>query len=308
VHWNRLILLAAVLVASAAIYVVLRWRGARVVYRAIAAVGAICFVAGLLAGVWAFHLASARSVPTPARSVAIAQPAPSDAKPLSVPNSERPAIPAAPGDRVFTAKVAKITDGDTIKVLDPNGAEYVIRLAGIDAPEHNQEFGTESTRNLATLLSSQTVTLDCGKEESYGRLVCKVLVADDDICLDQVKAGLAWHYKQFENEQSPQDRASYAAAEDTARAAHAGLWADAHPVAPWDFRHGKETKLCFDRADHRVECSASYQGPVRGNRRRLIYEWPGCPYYDQIGAKNRVEFPDVAAAVAAGFRPARNCD
>jgi phosphatidylserine/phosphatidylglycerophosphate/cardiolipin synthase-like enzyme len=49
------------------------------------------------------------------------------------------------------------------------------------------------------------------------------------------------------------------------------------------------------------------KGPVRGNRRSMIYEWPGCPYYDAISARNRVEFPNAQAAEAAGFRPAKNC-
>jgi endonuclease YncB( thermonuclease family) len=34
------------------------------------------------------------------------------------------------------------------------------------------------------------------------------------------------------------DRASYAAAEDDARARRVGLWKDAEPVAPWEFRKG----------------------------------------------------------------------
>jgi phospholipase D len=47
--------------------------------------------------------------------------------------------------------------------------------------------------------------------------------------------------------------------------------------------------------------------PVVGNRRTMIYQSPGCRYYDKIGFRNRVEFPDAQAAVAAGYRPAKNC-
>jgi endonuclease YncB( thermonuclease family) len=208
----------------------------------------------------------------------------------------------------FSAKVVGITDGDTITVLAPGNMQYRIRLAGIDAPEHNQAFGTRSKQNLSRLVFGQTVTLDCGKEESYGRLVCKVLLrGGGDACLDQVKAGLAWHYKQFENEQTSEDRKLYAAAEDAAREAHLGLWSQPNPVPPWDFRHGTATKLCFDKRDHRVECSAGYHGAVRGNRRSHIYEWPGCPYYDAIAPYNRIQFPNAQAAEAAGYRAARNC-
>jgi hypothetical protein len=49
------------------------------------------------------------------------------------------------------------------------------------------------------------------------------------------------------------------------------------------------------------------KSPVRGNRRSMIYHWPGCPFYDAISERNRVEFPSAKAAEAAGYRPARNC-
>jgi phosphatidylserine/phosphatidylglycerophosphate/cardiolipin synthase-like enzyme len=49
------------------------------------------------------------------------------------------------------------------------------------------------------------------------------------------------------------------------------------------------------------------EGPVRGNRRSMIYQRPSCPYYDTISASHRAEFPNPQAAEAAGFRPAKNC-
>lgn len=208
----------------------------------------------------------------------------------------------------FAARVVGVTDGDTITVLAPGDVQYRIRLAGIDAPEHNQAFGTRSKQNLSRLVFGKTVTLDCGKEESYGRLVCKVLLPNGgDADLDQVKAGMAWHYKQYESEQTPADRAAYAAAEDHAREGQIGLWSQPHPIPPWDFRHGTTSRLCFDKSDHRIACSSEYHGPVRGNRRSHIYEWPGCPYYDAIAPYNRIKFPNAHAAEAAGYRAARNC-
>jgi Staphylococcal nuclease homologue len=120
------------------------------------------------------------------------------------------------------------------------------------------------------------------------------------VCLDQVKAGRAWHYKQYAFEQTPEDRQAYSAAEDGAREAHRGLWADAHPVQPQDFRHGTRSPLCVDKQDHRIACSEQYQGPVRGNRRSHIYHWPGCPNYDDIADYNRVDFPSATAAEQAG--------
>ena len=48
-------------------------------------------------------------------------------------------------------------------------------------------------------------------------------------------------------------------------------------------------------------------GPIVGNRRSRIYEWPGCPAYDKVSATNRVEFVNAQAAEQAGYRAARNC-
>jgi phosphatidylserine/phosphatidylglycerophosphate/cardiolipin synthase-like enzyme len=48
-------------------------------------------------------------------------------------------------------------------------------------------------------------------------------------------------------------------------------------------------------------------GPVRANSKTGIYEWLGCPYYDKVSPRNRVQFPNSQAAEAAGYRPARNC-
>ena len=57
------------------------------------------------------------------------------------------------------------------------------------------------------------------KVDRYGRKLGKVLLGSLDYNLVQVKRGLAWHYKQYQREQSPTDQQSYAAAEIEARAA-----------------------------------------------------------------------------------------
>ena len=48
-------------------------------------------------------------------------------------------------------------------------------------------------------------------------------------------------------------------------------------------------------------------GPIVGNRRSLIYAWPGCASYDTMAPQNRVVFPSRQAAEVAGYRQAGNC-
>lgn len=57
-----------------------------------------------------------------------------------------------------------------------------------------------------------------------------------DVCLEQVRKGLAWWYREYQREQSESDRQAYAAAEEAARASKVGLWADASPMPPWEWR------------------------------------------------------------------------
>ena len=74
----------------------------------------------------------------------------------------------------------------------------------------------------------------CLQNDTYGRTVGKVLVDGIDANLEQVKAGMAWHYRKYAKEQAVEDRATYAQAEDQARAGQRGLWRDPEPVPPWE--------------------------------------------------------------------------
>lgn len=137
----------------------------------------------------------------------------------------------------YEAKVVGVSDGDTIMVLDGNRTQHKIRVAGIDAPEKAQDFGSRSKEHLSDLVFGKTVSIPESKIDKYGRTVSRVLVGNTDAGLEQIKAGMAWHYKKYEIEQSPADRASYAAAEIKARNSRVGLWSQGTPTSPEDFRY-----------------------------------------------------------------------
>ena len=139
----------------------------------------------------------------------------------------------------ITGNVVGVADGDTITVLDADKVQHKIRLAGIDAPEKKQEFGNRSKESLSDLVFDKTVNVETEKRDRYGREIGKVLVNGQDVNLVQVERGMAWFYRQYQREQSPNDRRLYEAAEDAARADKRGLWRDAEPLPPWEFRHNK---------------------------------------------------------------------
>ena len=113
----------------------------------------------------------------------------------------------------LTGRVVRITDGDTIVVLDSSKVQHKIRLTGIDAPERGQAFGTKSKEHLSDLIAGKSVVVDYSKYDRYQRILGKVLLNGEDVNLEQVEAGMAWHYKKYQGEQSSSDRVAYSDAE-----------------------------------------------------------------------------------------------
>lgn len=136
-------------------------------------------------------------------------------------------------------KVVRVADGDTITMLDAGNRQHRIRLAGIDAPEKGQAFGQVAKKHLSDLVFGKTVQVEARTTDRYGRTVGRVLVGARDACLEQIRAGLAWHFKRFERDQPAGERAAYAEAEVEARNAGRGLWRDRNPMPPWDWRSSR---------------------------------------------------------------------
>ena len=137
----------------------------------------------------------------------------------------------------LVGKVVGITDGDTITVIDTDNTEHKIRLMGIDAPEKKQDYGNESKKALSNYIYQKEVTVEYKKQDRYKRKVGKIILGKHDICLQMIKDGMAWHYKDYEKEQSKTDRDLYSQAELKARNEKIGLWQDIKGIAPSTFRH-----------------------------------------------------------------------
>lgn len=147
----------------------------------------------------------------------------------------------------LNGRVASITDGDTLVVLDASNTQHKIRLAGIDAPERAQPFGNKSKTSLGEMSFGQDAQVEWSKHDRYGRIVGKVLVPLPgchntcvptlDVGLAQLVRGMAWWYRQYANEQSPGDREDYERAEFEAQTRRVGLWGEKNPVPPWEWRH-----------------------------------------------------------------------
>ena len=143
---------------------------------------------------------------------------------------------------VLVGKVVGVSDGDTITVLDANKAEHKVRLMGIDAPEKSQDFGNQSKRALSNYIYQKEVTVEYKKFDKYKRKVGKVIFEGKDICLLMIELGLAWHYKDYEKEQSKADRDLYSQAELKSRNEKRGLWQTGNAIEPSIFRHKQSNR------------------------------------------------------------------
>lgn len=210
---------------------------------------------------------------------------------------QRPAV-AGNLELVIEGKVINVHDGDTVTVLDQDKKKTHIRLQGIDAPELKQEFGSVSQQSLSRMVMGKQVTIVWTKVDKYRRTVGTIMLDGRDVNIEQVKAGLAWHFKKYEDEQKPEDRRAYAAAEREARAAKLGLWQDPNPTPPGDWRLDVKTARWGPPPP---------EGTIIGNRNSRKYHRPDCPGYRDMAEKNRVFFKSVEEAEAAGYKRAGNC-
>lgn len=140
---------------------------------------------------------------------------------------------------IILGKVVGIADGDTVTVLDASKNQHRIRLEGIDAPEKSMPFGQRAKEHLSNLVFAKDVEVKTSKKDRYGRAIGSIFVNGLDANLAMVNAGMAWHYKKYQKEQSPADRLIYASAEEQARSRRAGLWRDDNPTPPWEYRKGR---------------------------------------------------------------------
>ncbi|MGF7479068.1 thermonuclease family protein [Campylobacter concisus] len=127
----------------------------------------------------------------------------------------------------FSAKVIKISDGDTITVL--SGKEQTkVRLYGIDTPEKKQDYGQRSKQFLASLVAGQVVEVEPKGKDRYRRTLGIIHYKGQDINAQIVLNGYAWAYVKYSR--------IYVDQEKTARENKRGLWQSSNPTPPWEWR------------------------------------------------------------------------
>jgi len=134
-------------------------------------------------------------------------------------------------DALLLCLVVGISDGDTLRARCGDAPEISVRLAEIDAPEKSQPFGQGSRQHLAELCFQKRAEVAPKARDRYGRTVARVSCEGTDASAEQVRAGMAWAFTRYLSDPS------ISRLEGEAKESRRGLWADASPVAPWEWRH-----------------------------------------------------------------------
>lgn len=153
-----------------------------------------------------------------------------------------PAWSVAAETWTLSGRIVHVHDGDSITLLDAQNRQHKIRLDGIDAPELGQAFGQASRRQLQEASLRREAEARCHKTDRYDREVCQVTVDGADISLQQLEHGMAWMFRRYARELSATTRRSYDSAETFARERQRGLWSEASPQPPWEWRAARATK------------------------------------------------------------------
>lgn len=204
--------------------------------------------------------------------------------------------------QVFEGKVVGISDGDTITVLTNEKHQVKVRLYGVDCPESKQAYGTRARQSTSNHVFGKHVRVEIADTDRYGRTVGIVTTPGGAVLNRELLAeGMAWLYTAY---CKAPICGEWKREEEAARQKKVGLWAEASPTPPWEYRKA-------GRSGGRVKSAPSSRnddvvaGGYSGNTNSGIFHSSGCRYFD---CKNcTAHFSSRDEAISAGYRPCKVC-
>lgn len=144
---------------------------------------------------------------------------------------------ASCAEETYPAEVIAVLDGDTVLVSRANQQPFKVRMADIDAPEREQEYGPASQQSLAELVLRKQVQVTPKAVDSYGRIVAVITANGRNINQELVMRGMAWALPRA------RDKRMFTL-QTQARQAKRGLWVQSNPLRPgaWRAVHMHQTR------------------------------------------------------------------
>lgn len=168
---------------------------------------------------------------------------------------------ASAAERHIQCKVVGISDGDTLTCL-LDRTPIKVRLLHIDAPESAQPFGNRAKQALAALTFKKTVTIQLAGYDRYQRQLGVVFDGQLNVNLALVEKGMAWAYRQTQP--------MYQHAQQQAQARKIGLWQDANPINPADWRANKRSDFSPNLPPHSSQYSPANLPPKNRQNAPLV--------------------------------------
>ena len=103
---------------------------------------------------------------------------------------------------------------------------------GIDCPENGQPFRARAKQFTSDLAFGKTATVKVRDIDRYKRIVAEITLPDGrNLGHEIVRGGLGWWYERYAKRDGV-----LPGLEAEARKKRHGLWGDAKPVPPWEWR------------------------------------------------------------------------
>jgi len=137
---------------------------------------------------------------------------------------------ALAGQDGLSGKCVKVVDGDTL-IIKCDENRRTVEIEGIDAPELDQPWGKEVRAFVKSMVQGREVKVEIidGDEDTVR---ARVFIDGIDLSVMLASRGLAW---------VPEDGADgeLSSLSKSARDLPCGLWTDAEPEPPWEFRDAR---------------------------------------------------------------------
>ena len=209
----------------------------------------------------------------------------------------------------ITGTLDSVIDGDVITITS-KGRVIEIRLFGIDTPGKTQAFG-QSARNFTGgkaakgEIRAEPITKT---KDNDGRIVAIVFVNGINLNEQIVSQGFGWVYRQYCKESFCAD---WLKLEADAKASHKGLWADAKPTPPWEYRQNQlrgSSNRGLELAAIPAASAKTVPGvsaAYHGNTGKHVFHSAACKEFNcPTCTKN---FNSISEALDAGYRPHLEC-
>lgn len=139
--------------------------------------------------------------------------------------------------QVISGLIVRISDGDTVVLLDEEKTQHRVRLDGVDCPEKKQAYGNKATQFVRDKIGNKNVSVYYDKKDQYGRILGVVVTEEEENINELLLAnGLAWHYKYYNK------NPVYANLEQEAKDKQLNIWSEKNPIEPYLFRKMQREK------------------------------------------------------------------